>query len=77
MATDADYKLIGVSKCTLGDCDAAHLVYSRKGKRFSVFIFPEYEAKFALSNERNYILEFEQHQVRIWKANNQGYALVT
>jgi anti-sigma factor RsiW len=71
-----DYELIGVSKCRLGDCDTAHLIYERNGKRFSVFIFPEKEAAFSLHASRNYTLDFDSYQVSIWKTNTQVYALV-
>ena len=73
----ADSELIGVSKCVLGDCETAHLIYVRNGKRFSVFIFPEKEAEFSLHKDRNYTLDFENHRVTIWKSKQQVYALVT
>lgn len=72
-----DSELIGVSKCTLGDCETAHLTYIRNGKRFSVFIFPEKEAGFSLHKERNYTLDFDNYRVTIWKSKQQVYALVT
>lgn len=72
-----DSELIAVSKCTLGDCDTAHLTYVRNGKRFSVFIFPEKEAAFSLHKDRNYTLDFENYRVTIWKSKRQVYALVT
>ena len=71
-----DSELIAVSKCTLGDCDTAHLTYVRDGKRFSVFIFPEKEAAFSLYKGRNYTLDFENYRVTIWKSKQQIYALV-
>ena len=70
-------KLISVSKCTLGDCDTAHLRFSRDGKIFSVFIFPEKEAGFSLADNRNYTLDFSRHKVIIWKSNHQVFALVS
>jgi len=73
----AGSELIAVSKCTLGDCETAHLTYVRDGKRFSVFIFPVKEAGFSLHTDRNYTLDFEKYQVTIWKSKQQVYALVT
>ena len=70
-------ELIAVSKCTLGDCEAAHLTYVHNGKRISVFIFPEKEAGFAMHKNRNYTIEFAAHKVTIWKSKHQVYALVT
>ena len=72
-----DSELIAVSKCTLGDCETAHLTYIRNGKRFSVFIFPEKEADFSLQKNRNYTLEFDSYRVTIWKVKQQVYALVS
>ena len=72
-----DSELIAVSKCTLGDCETAHLTYLRNGKRFSVFIFPEKEADFSLHKNRNYTLDFDSYRVTIWKSKRQVYALVT
>ncbi len=73
----ANARLIEVSKCTLGDCATAHLVYMDNGKRFSVFIIPENEADFTLSSKRKYTVEIDGHQVKIWKVDHQVYALVT
>lgn len=70
-------KLVGVSKCRLGECDTMHLVYSRNGKRFSVFIFPAKEVRFSLVNHRNYSLEYEEHRVTIWQSGKQIYAMVS
>ncbi len=72
-----DSELIAVSKCTLGDCETAHLTYLRNGKRFSVFIFPAKEADFSLHKNRNYTLDFDNYQVTIWKSKQQVYALVS
>jgi hypothetical protein len=73
----ADSELIAVSKCTLGDCETAHLTYVRNGKRFSVFIFPEKEAGFSLHMDRTYTLDFVKYQVTILKSKQQVYPLVT
>ncbi|MEN8189224.1 MAG: hypothetical protein ABFS19_05210 [Thermodesulfobacteriota bacterium] len=72
----SDSKLIAASKCKLGDCDAVHLIYSRNGKRFSVFIFPEQEADFSLVAQRNYSVEYAHRRVTIWQSGQQIYAMV-
>ncbi len=70
-------ELVGIDKCTLGDCPTAHLRYRHEGKIFSVFVFPAKEARFALVQDRNYTLDLNKHQVTIWEANQQVYAMVS
>ena len=68
--------LVGVTKCILGDCKAAHLSYEHNGKHFSVFVIPEEEIDFAMNKDKNYTVDFENHQVTLWKSNQQVYILV-
>ncbi len=69
-------KLLAVAVCRLGDCDTAHLMYSRGTERFSVFVFPEKEAGFRLAAGRSYSLDFGNHQVTLWQSGEQIQAMV-
>ncbi len=69
-------ELLAVTKCRLGDCDTVHLIYSREGRKFSIFIFPEKEVGFTMVAGRSYSLDFGEHQVRLHKAEGQVQAMV-
>ncbi len=70
-------KLIGASKCRLGNCDTAHLIYSQMGTRFSVYIFSEKKADFELVSGRVYSFRVGNHNVKLWKSQNQIQAMIT
>jgi len=71
-----DVKLLAAAVCRLGDCDTVHLMYSRGAERFSVFVFPEEEARFRLAAGRSYSLDFGNHQVTLWQSGEQIQAMV-
>ncbi len=70
-------KLIGATKCRLGNCDTVHLIYSQKGSRFSVYVFSAKKADFKLAAGRVYSLKIGNHNVKLWKSGNQVQAMVT
>jgi len=70
-------KLIGATKCRLGNCDTVHLIYSQMDTRFSVYVFSEKKAAFSMAAGRVYSLKIGKHNVKMWKSGNQVQAMVT
>lgn len=70
-------KLIAATRCRLGNCDTAHLIYSQMNAIFSVYIFSEKQAGFNLAAGRVYSLKIGKHTVKLWKSGDQVQAMVT
>jgi hypothetical protein len=70
-------KLIGATKCRLGNCDTVHLIYSQMGSRFSIYVFSEKKAAFSMAAGRVYTLKIGKHNVKMWKSGNQVQAMVS
>lgn len=71
------YTLVGGRKCELGKCDAVYLLYAKEGKRVSVFILPESDIKFPMTEGQRYGVEIAETQVQLWKGNGQVHAMVS
>lgn len=70
-------KLIGATKCRLGNCDTVHLIYSQMGRRFSIYVFSEKKAAFSMAAGRIYSFKIGKHNVKMWKSGNQVQAMVS
>lgn len=70
------YTLVGGRKCELGKCDAVYLLYAKEGRRVSVFILPETDIKFPMTEGQSYGVQIAQSQVKLWKGNGQVHAMV-
>ncbi len=74
--TQQGYTLVGGRKCQLGECDAVYLLYDKDGKRVSVFILPESDIKFPMTEGQQYGVQIAQSNVKLWKNGGQVHALV-
>lgn len=72
-----DSRFVGARICPLGDCSAVHLVYSKEGKRQSLYIVREEDVDFSLSLGRQYTMTAGEHLVRFWKKDGRIYALTS
>lgn len=70
-------RLIGATKCRLGNCDTIHLIYSQMDARFSVYIFSEKKAGFSLAAGRVYSFKIGKYNVKLWKSGGQVQAMVS
>jgi anti-sigma factor RsiW len=70
------YSLVGGRKCELGQCDAVYLLYAKDGKRISVFILPESDIKFPMTEGQSYGVQIAQSRVKLWKGSGQVHAMV-
>ncbi|MFP7754624.1 hypothetical protein ACLG6S_08230 [Thermodesulfobacteriota bacterium B35] len=73
---DRGYHLIGGRLCVLGRCNVAWLLYGHGTDRVSLFIINARDLTFPLSQPRKYILQYSANTVKIWKENDQVFALV-
>lgn len=63
--------LIGVTKCRLGTCDTAHLIYSMDGTRFSVYIFSKELIDFQLRTAKINYTNTVEYDVELFDSGDQ------
>ncbi len=73
---DRGYRLLGGRLCLFGRCRVAWLLYARDTNRVSLFIIDAADLAFPLAAPKKYILQYSANTVKIWKENDQVFALV-
>ena len=70
------YTLVGGRKCTLGACSAAYLLYTKNGRRISLFIIDIDDISASLEPGKKYKIETASNTVSVWNDDDQVYAMV-
>ena len=73
---DSQYVFVGGRRCQLGKCDVVYLLYSKAGKRVSVFILPETDIAFPMQQGKSYGVQIAQSTVQLWREGGQVHAMV-
>lgn len=71
----AGYRVVGARFCTLGHCQAVHMIYDRDGSTLSVFVVAEGEIGFHMENGRTYSVNMTGSRVTFWKQDHQVFAV--
>ncbi|WP_136805410.1 hypothetical protein [Desulfosediminicola flagellatus] len=71
------YTVKGARFCHLGHCKAVHMLYEKGGVLVSVFVVEENEIDFRLEEGRVYSFNIDGDSIKLYKSNDQVYALVT
>lgn len=71
-----DFTFVGARICPLGDCEAVHLVYNQKDKRFSVYMIKTSDVDFTLPSGKRFTVEAEGQVVDFWRDGGYIYAMI-
>ncbi len=71
------YSVKGARFCTLGHCQAVHMIYEKNGKLVSVFVVDDAEVGFHLDPDRVYTIAIGGNSVKMIRQKDRVYALVT
>ncbi len=71
------YTFVGGRMCRLGKCEAVYLLYTKDGKRVSLFILPESDIQFPMTSGQDYGVQIADSKVKLWKDGGQVLLMVS